>query len=170
MASISSLIEYIFSKFSLEIISLSLAIKIQLTTSIFERKEYLKNFRFSQTSNHDNPLGKMKFMFPNKYSVYIHDTPAKSLFANARRAYSHGCIRLSKPEELLSTIANEDKNLDILKANEILSSKVSEKSIGLDKKIPIHIIYLTSWVDENGVLQFREDIYNFDKIQKELLF
>ena len=138
--------------------------------AILEDEEYLKNFRFSQTSNHDNPLGKMKFMFPNKYSVYIHDTPAKSLFANARRAYSHGCIRLSKPEELLSTIANEDKNLDILKANEILSSKVSEKSIGLDKKIPIHIIYLTSWVDENGVLQFREDIYNFDKIQKELLF
>ena len=141
-----------------------------IDSAILEDEEYLKNFRFSQTSNHDNPLGKMKFMFPNKYSVYIHDTPAKSLFANARRAYSHGCIRLSKPEELLSTIANEDKNLDILKANEILSSKVSEKSIGLDKKIPIHIIYLTSWVDENGVLQFREDIYNFDKIQKELLF
>ncbi|MDX9899900.1 MAG: L,D-transpeptidase family protein [Aliarcobacter sp.] len=138
--------------------------------AILEDEEYLRNFRFSQTSSHDNPLGKMKFMFPNKYSVYIHDTPAKSLFENARRAYSHGCIRLSKPEELLSTIANEDKNLDILKANEILSSKVSEKSIGLDKKIPIHIIYLTSWVDENSVLQFREDIYNFDKIQKELLF
>lgn len=138
--------------------------------AILEDEEYLKNFRFSQTSNQDNPLGKMKFMFPNKYSVYIHDTPAKSLFANARRAYSHGCIRLSKPDELLSIIANEDKNLDILKANEILSSKVSEKSISLDKKIPIHIIYLTSWVDENGVLQFRDDIYNFDKIQKELLF
>ena len=138
--------------------------------AILEDEEYLKNFRFSQTSNHDNPLGKMKFMFPNKYSVYIHDTPAKSLFANARRAYSHGCIRLSKPEELLSIIANEDKNLNIEKVNEILSSKVSEKSIGLDKKIPIHIIYLTSWVDENGILQFREDIYNFDKIQKELLF
>lgn len=138
--------------------------------AILEDEEYLRNFRFSQTSNHDNPLGKMKFMFPNKYSVYIHDTPAKSLFENARRAYSHGCIRLSKPEELLSIIANEDKNLDILKANEILTSKVSEKSISLDKKIPIHIIYLTSWVDENGVLQFRDDIYNFDKIQKELLF
>ena len=141
-----------------------------IDSAILEDEEYLRNFRFSQTSNEDNPLGRMKFMFPNKHSVYIHDTPAKSLFANSRRAYSHGCIRLSKPEELLSTIANEDKNLDILKANEILSSKVSEKSIGLDKKIPIHIIYLTSWVDENGVLQFREDIYNFDKIQKELLF
>ena len=141
-----------------------------IDSAILEDEEYLRNFRFSQTSNEDNPLGRMKFMFPNKHSVYIHDTPAKSLFANSRRAYSHGCIRLSKPEELLSIIANEDKNLNIEKVNEILSSKVSEKSIGLDKKISIHIIYLTSWVDENGVLQFREDIYNFDKIQKELLF
>lgn len=141
-----------------------------IDNAILENEEYLKNFRFSQTSNQDNPLGKMKFMFPNKHSVYIHDTPIKSLFANSRRAYSHGCIRLSKPEELLSIIANEDKNLDIEKLNEILSSKVSEKSIGLDKKIPIHIIYLTSWVDENGVLQFRDDIYNFDKMQKESLF
>ena len=141
-----------------------------IDSAILEDEEYLRNFRFSQTSNEDNPLGRMKFMFPNKHSVYIHDTPAKSLFANSRRAYSHGCIRLSKPEELLSIIANEDKNLNIEKVNEILSSKVSEKSIGLDKKIPIHIIYLTSWVDENSVLQFREDIYNFDKIQKELLF
>jgi murein L,D-transpeptidase YcbB/YkuD len=110
-------------------------------------------------------------MFPNKHSVYIHDTPGKSLFTYARRAFSHGCIRLSKPEELLSTIASEDKNLDITKANEILANAaITDKSIGLDKKIPIHIVYLTSWVDENGILQFRDDIYNFDKMQKELLF
>lgn len=142
-----------------------------LDSAILQDVENLSNFRFSQTSNKDNPLGKMKFMFPNKHSVYIHDTPGKSLFTYARRAFSHGCIRLSKPEELLSTIASEDKNLDINKANEILANAtVTEKSIGLDKKIPIHIIYLTSWVDENGILQFREDIYNFDKMQKELLF
>jgi len=142
-----------------------------LDSAILQDVDNLQSFRFSQTSSKDNPLGKMKFMFPNKHSVYIHDTPGKSLFMYARRAFSHGCIRLSKPEELLSTIASEDKNLDINKAKEILSnSTIIEKSIGLDKKIPIHIIYLTSWVDENGVLQFRDDIYNFDRIQKELLF
>ena len=142
-----------------------------MDNAILQNVDNFQNFRFSQTSNKENPLGKMKFMFPNKHSVYIHDTPAKSLFANARRAFSHGCIRLSKPEELLSTIASEDKNLDINKAHEILANDaISEKTIGLNKKIPIHIVYLTSWVDENGVLQFREDIYNFDKIQKELLF
>ena len=142
-----------------------------LDSAILQDVDNLQTFRFSQTSNKDNPLGKMKFMFPNKHSVYLHDTPGKSLFSYARRAFSHGCIRLSKPEELLSTIASEDKNLSIDKANEILSNNaITDKSIGLDKKIPIHIVYITSWVDENGVLQFREDIYNFDKIQKELLF
>ena len=142
-----------------------------MDNAILQNVDNLQNFRFSQTSNKENPLGKMKFMFPNKHSVYIHDTPTKSLFAQARRAFSHGCIRLSKPEELLSTIASEDKNIDINKAHEILANPaITEKTIGLEKKIPIHIVYLTSWVDENGVLQFREDIYNFDKIQKELLF
>ena len=142
-----------------------------LDSAILQDETNLQTFRFSQNSSKANPLGKMKFMFPNKHSVYIHDTPGKSLFTYARRAFSHGCIRLSKPEELLSTIASEDKNLDITKANEILANAaITDKSIGLDKKIPIHIVYLTSWVDENGVLQFREDIYNFDKMQKELLF
>lgn len=140
-----------------------------LDSAILQDEEYLKSFRFSQNSNKDNPLGKMKFMFPNKHAVYLHDTPAKYLFANARRAFSHGCIRLSKPQDLLTTIADEDSNLDIDKANDILANVTSEKAIGLNKKIPIHIVYLTSWVDENGVLQFRDDIYNFDKIQKEFL-
>jgi murein L,D-transpeptidase YcbB/YkuD len=142
-----------------------------LDSAILQDETNLQTFRFSQNSSKANPLGKMKFMFPNKHSVYIHDTPAKNLFINNRRAYSHGCIRLSKPEELLSTIASEDKNLNIEKANEILANiEIKEKTISLDKKIPIHIVYLTSWVDENGVLQFREDIYNFDRMQKELLF
>ena len=142
-----------------------------LDSAILQDETNLQTFRFSQNSSKANPLGKMKFMFPNKHSVYIHDTPGKSLFTYARRAFSHGCIRLSKPEELLSTIASEDKNLDITKANEILANDaITDKSIGLDKKIPIHIVYLTSWVDENGILQFRDDIYNFDRMQKELLF
>jgi L,D-transpeptidase YcbB len=140
-----------------------------LDSAILQDEEYFKSFRFSQNSNKDNPLGKMKFMFPNKHAVYLHDTPAKYLFANARRAFSHGCIRLSKPQDLLTTIADEDSNLDIDKANDILANLTSEKAIGLNKKIPIHIVYITSWVDEDGVLQFRDDIYNFDKIQKEFL-
>lgn len=136
---------------------------------ILEDLDSLPNFRLTQSPSDQNPLGRMKFMFPNKHAVYLHDTPAKSLFSNARRAYSHGCVRLSRPEELLSTIALEDKNLNITKIDSILK-ETSEKSIGLTKKIPIHLVYLTSWVDEDGRLQFREDIYNYDKIQKELYY
>lgn len=140
-----------------------------IETLILQDIESVPNFRFTQGPSNENPLGKVKFMFPNKHAVYLHDTPAKSLFANARRAYSHGCIRLSKPQELLNLIATDDKNMTLQKADEFFK-ETSEKSVGLNNKIPIHIIYLTAWVDENGKLQFREDIYNFDKMQKELLF
>ena len=136
---------------------------------ILEDVDSIPNFRLTQSPSSDNPLGRMKFMFPNKHAVYLHDTPAKSLFSNARRAYSHGCIRLSKPEELMAKIASEDNNLNMEKVNAILKDS-NEKSIGLTKKIPIHLVYLTSWVDEDGVLQFREDIYNYDNIQKDLLY
>ncbi|CAM3450834.1 L,D-transpeptidase family protein [Arcobacter aquimarinus] len=140
-----------------------------IETLILQDIESVPNFRFTQGPSNENPLGKVKFMFPNKHAVYLHDTPAKSLFANARRAYSHGCIRLSKPQELLNLIATDDKNITLQKADEFFK-ETSEKSVGLNNKIPIHIIYLTAWVDENEKLQFREDIYNFDKMQKELLF
>ena len=140
-----------------------------IETLILEDIESVPNFRFTQGPSNENPLGKVKFMFPNKHAVYLHDTPAKSLFANARRAYSHGCIRLSKPQELLNLIATDDKNMTLQKADEFFK-EANEKSVGLNNKIPIHIVYLTAWVDENGKLQFREDIYNFDKMQKELLF
>jgi murein L,D-transpeptidase YcbB/YkuD len=136
---------------------------------ILEDLDSLPNFRLTQSPSDQNPLGRMKFMFPNKHAVYLHDTPAKSLFNNARRAYSHGCVRLARPQELLSTLALEDKNLNLDKIDLILK-EASEKSIGLTKKIPIHLVYLTSWVDEDGRLQFREDIYNYDKIQKELYY
>lgn len=129
----------------------------------------MEGLRLTQAPGTQNPLGKMKFMFPNKHSVYLHDTPNKYLFANSRRAYSHGCIRLSKPNELLNILSEDNQNIDQNKVTEILKDN-KEKSIGLNQKLPIHIIYLTSWVDENGTLQFREDIYNYDKIQKELLF
>ena len=136
---------------------------------ILEDLDSMPNFRLTQSPSSENPLGRMKFIFPNKHAVYMHDTPAKSLFSNARRAYSHGCIRLSKPQELLNIIASEDKSLDLGKIDSILK-ETNEKSIGLSKKIPVHLVYLTSWVDEEGQLQFREDVYNYDKIQNSLYY
>lgn len=142
-----------------------------LDALILEEDDTEQKFRFIQGPGEENPLGKIKFMFPNKHAVYMHDTNAKSLFANARRAYSHGCIRLANPDLLLSTIAQDDKNLNLEKINTILDEELEkDKSVGLSKKIPVHIIYLTAWVNDEGTLQFREDIYNYDTMQKELFF
>lgn len=152
---------------------------LQFDTSSVDWSMYLNNdligtskvaaMRFIQIPGNKNPLGKMKFMFPNRYSVYLHDTPYKYLFKNKRRAYSHGCIRLSRPNDLLKTIMQEDSNLSYKKAEEILLN-IERTDLDLSKKIPVHIIYLTSWVDENGKLQFRDDIYNYDKIQEKILY
>lgn len=142
-----------------------------LDALILEEDDVDQKFRFIQGPGEENPLGKIKFMFPNKHAVYMHDTNAKSLFANARRAYSHGCIRLSNPDLLLSTIAQDDKSLNLEKINTILNEELEkDKSVGLSKKIPVHIVYLTAWIDDEGSLQFREDIYNYDTMQKELFF
>jgi murein L,D-transpeptidase YcbB/YkuD len=125
--------------------------------------------RFIQIPSDKNPLGRMKFMFPNKYAVYLHDSPAKRYFKYTKRAYSHGCVRLAEPKELLKAIASQDENLDFEKATDILED-IEKTQIGLKKKIPVHMVYLTSWVDENNNVQFRDDIYKYDKIQKRLLY
>ena len=125
--------------------------------------------RFIQIPSDKNPLGRMKFMFPNKYAVYLHDSPAKRYFKYTKRAYSHGCVRLAEPKKLLEVIASQDENLDFHKANDILED-IEKTQIGLKKKIPVHMVYLTSWVDENNNIQFRDDVYKYDKIQKKLLY
>ncbi|WP_419773495.1 L,D-transpeptidase family protein [Halarcobacter sp.] len=119
--------------------------------------------RFIQTPGGSNPLGRVKFLFPNQYSVYLHDTPEKQYFKMREKTLSHGCIRLEKPFELFENILTINKdNIKIVK-------KLEESDYKLNKKIPIHIVYLTAWV-ENDKLQFRDDIYNYDKIQSKLLF
>jgi len=121
-------------------------------------------FHFAQLPGKRNALGKVKFLFPNKFSVYMHDTPAKSLFKRSKRAFSHGCIRLQKPRELLRTFSTFNSNIDFDKAQKILKGK-SKTSITLKEKVPVDVIYLTAWVDYDGNLQFRNDVYHYDKMQ-----
>jgi len=125
--------------------------------------------RFIQIPGDKNPLGRMKFLFPNKYSVYLHDTPAKSLFRKTKRAFSHGCIRVSKPNELLKAIAKEDESFKYKEAQEILDD-IEKKDLDLKNKIPVHIVYLTSWIDDEGNIQFRDDIYNYDNMQIKYIY
>jgi len=121
-------------------------------------------YRFAQQPGKRNALGKLKFLFPNKYAVYMHDTPAKSLFRKNKRAFSHGCIRLQKPRELLKTFASFNDNLDFKKSQAILKGK-KKTYFSLKEQVPVDVIYLTAWVDYDGVLQFRNDIYGYDKMQ-----
>jgi murein L,D-transpeptidase YcbB/YkuD len=124
-------------------------------------------FSFVKQPGAGNPLGRVKFMFPNRYAVYMHDTNEKKLFKRAIRAYSHGCIRLHQPQKMLEFVADNymDKSYDELKG---LLKKTENSSFQLQKRIPVYIRYYTSWVNEDGV-NFRNDIYGYDKIQFKLM-
>ena len=121
-------------------------------------------FRFAQVPGARNALGKVKFLFPNKYAVYMHDTPTKPLFKKNKRAFSHGCIRLQKPIELLKTFSTFNTNVNFNKSQKILKGK-RNTHIKLQEAVPIDVVYLTAWVDYEGKLQFRNDIYNYDQMQ-----
>jgi len=121
-------------------------------------------YRFAQVPGYKNALGKVKFLFPNKFSVYMHDTPTKHLFKKNRRAFSHGCIRLQKPRELLRTFSTFNDNVDFDKSQKVLKGK-KNSYIKLKEKVPVDVVYLTAWVDYDGKLQFRNDVYHYDEMQ-----
>ena len=142
------------------------AVKVDPASVNWAAYRYSKSvpYRLAQTSGTHNALGKLKFLFPNKFSVYMHDTPTKPLFLKDRRAFSHGCIRLQKPRELLETFASFEKNVDFEKAQKILEG-TRKVYLPLEEHVPIDVIYLTAWVDYDGMLQFRDDVYGYDKMQ-----
>jgi len=108
-----------------------------------------------------NALGKVKFLFPNSFNIYFHDTPAKSLFEKDKRAYSHGCIRVREPEKLANYVLRNQPEWTPEKISEAMNSG-DEKYVKVKDPIPVVITYYTAWVDENGRLNFREDIYGHD--------
>jgi len=118
-------------------------------------------YRFVQDPGILNPLGKIKFVFPNKYNVYLHDTPTKVLFERSSRAFSHGCIRIEKPVELAEYLLRDDPLWTKDKIIEMMEAG-KEIKIKLPSPIPIHILYLTAWVDKDNILQFRDDVYGRD--------
>ncbi|SHO81133.1 hypothetical protein MNB_SV-15-615 [hydrothermal vent metagenome] len=121
-------------------------------------------YRVSQLPGSRNALGKIKFLFPNRYAVYMHDTPSKYLFKRRVRAFSHGCIRLQNPRGLLKTFASFNKSINYTTSVKILKGK-TRKALSLNVKVPIDVIYLTTWIDDNGILQYRDDIYGYDRLQ-----
>ncbi len=125
-------------------------------------------YRLMQPPGPRNALGKIKFKFPNRFSVYLHDTPTRYLFKKSFRAYSHGCVRLSQPQKLLETIARFNKTINIKRAKKILKGK-RKTQLNLNNKLRIHLVYLTAGVNSDGELEFRDDLYGYDKYQKRIV-
>jgi len=122
-------------------------------------------YRIMQPPGKKNALGKIKFKFPNRFDVYLHDTPTRYLFKRNKRAFSHGCVRLSEPKKLLEIIASFNPNIRLDKAEKILHGK-RQKQIDIQQKLPIDIVYLTAGFDlEQHQREFRNDIYHYDKMQ-----
>ena len=116
-----------------------------------------------------NALGKVKFIFPNSYNIYFHDTPSKSLFNRDIRAFSHGCIRLAEPVKLATYLLRNQPQWTTEKMNVAMSSSI-EKWVPLKKSLPVFITYFTAWVDSEGLLNFRDDVYGHDKNLAKHLF
>ncbi len=109
-----------------------------------------------------NALGKVKFIFPNSYNIYFHDTPAKSLFSESNRAFSHGCIRLADPTKLAEYLLRDQPEWTPEKIKEAMNAS-KENWVTLKNPVPVFISYFTAWVDSDGLLNFRTDIYGHDK-------
>ncbi|MDN3516435.1 L,D-transpeptidase family protein [Aquisalimonas lutea] len=118
-------------------------------------------YRFRQRPGPLNALGTVKFMFPNEHAVYLHDTPARDLFQRADRAFSSGCIRVEQPRELIDLLLADSPRWPPDAVREALDGK-REQTVPLPQPIPVHLQYMTAWVDDDGRVHLRKDIYNRD--------
>jgi murein L,D-transpeptidase YcbB/YkuD len=125
-------------------------------------------FRLRQDPGPYNALGRIKFMFPNQFAVYLHDTPNRSLFNQAQRDFSSGCIRVESPAALADFVLAGDGRWTPNGLAEMIE-KGETRTIRLKQPVPVHLLYMTAWADETGDIQFRSDIYDRDKALEEAL-
>ena len=151
-------------------------IKNEILPAMKRDKNYLEKHRMEwnggnirQRPGPGNSLGQVKFLFPNSYNIYLHDTPAKDLFGESKRAFSHGCVRVAEPRKLAEWILRNDANWTPAKIRPAMNS-TRERFVAVREDIPVFIGYFTSWVDRNGRINFREDIYGHDKKMAKRLF
>jgi murein L,D-transpeptidase YcbB/YkuD len=125
-------------------------------------------YRFRQRPGQQNSLGLVKFMFPNQYNVYLHDTPADSLFARASRSFSHGCVRIENPEALAQYVLKDQPEWTPDRIQQAMHAE-QERTVKLRSAIPVYLGYWTARVSADGVPQFRRDVYGIDGRQRSLL-
>ncbi|MFP3944236.1 MAG: murein L,D-transpeptidase [Alphaproteobacteria bacterium] len=120
-------------------------------------------YRLRQAPGDQNPLGRVKMIFPNRHNVYLHDTPKQGLFAQRQRAFSSGCVRVQYALELAEWLLEETGGWDREKIDAALASG-SQLRVNLAQKVPVHILYLTATVEMDGGVRFLDDIYGRDRI------
>lgn len=145
----------------------------EILPAMRRNKRYLAAHRYEVTGYEDglpvirqrpgsnNSLGKVKFLFPNSQAIYFHDTPEKSLFKNRIRAYSHGCVRLEEPEKLAAYLLRNSPEWSPSAIDRAMNAG-QERWVKLPVPLPVQITYYTAWIDDEGLLHFRDDIYHLD--------
>ncbi len=123
----------------------------------------LKAYTFYQPPGEANVLGQVKFLFPNKHAVYMHDTPSKQLFEQSVRAFSHGCVRVRNPVKLAELVLMADKGWDGAKVNGLIEDGPEDNKVALDHKIPVHVTYFTAVPDETGKVRSYPDLYGHEE-------
>ncbi|MDX5422481.1 MAG: L,D-transpeptidase family protein, partial [Hymenobacteraceae bacterium] len=119
-------------------------------------------YRVRQKPGPQNSLGMIKFLFPNEYAVYLHDTPADALFSQTDRNFSHGCVRVEQPVELAKYLMRDMPQWDEHRIRETMRGG-EETWVTLPTRVQVYLVYFTSWVDDEGNAHFREDLYGHDK-------
>ncbi len=146
-------------------------LKNEILPAIARNPNYLARHRMEWNGNSvrqlpgpGNSLGQVKFLFPNSYNIYLHDTPSKSLFGESKRAFSHGCIRLSEPKKLAEFLLRKDSTWTPEKiAGAMQAGKEKYVRLKNEDQVPVIIGYFTAWVDKEGALNFRNDVYGHDQ-------
>lgn len=126
------------------------------------------SYRVVQGPGRGNALGSVKFMFPNKMDIYLHDTPADHLFNRDERALSHGCVRVEKPAQLAAHLLRDKSEWNEETIAEAMHQD-KPKNVKLPRKIPVYLLYHTAYVDENSRMNFRDDLYGHDAKQLSVL-
>lgn len=118
-------------------------------------------YRLRQLPGPQNAMGRVKFMFPNRHNVYLHDTPSRELFQQPRRAFSSGCIRVERPLALTAWLLRDQPQWSPEDIDQALESR-RERTVPLRRGVPVHLQYWTAWTEADGTLHFRDDLYNRD--------
>jgi murein L,D-transpeptidase YcbB/YkuD len=150
--------------------------KNEILPALKRNPNYLKTHNMEWNGNQirqkpggSNSLGLVKFLFPNSYNIYLHDSPSKPLFKEEKRAFSHGCIRVSEPRKLALYLLRHDPSWSEQKVDAAMSAG-KEQYVTLKETIPVNIVYFTAWVDAKGRLNFRDDVYKRDARLMETIF